>query len=179
MAVLLLLLAYNEVFSMTEKDLKKLSRADLLQMLIDQSAEVERLRSSLTKAENALMKREISIQNAGSIAEAALQLNGIFEAAQASCEQYMENIRTLSQRQEEVCTQMEKESREKADKLLADTEKRCADMEKQTKAECDAMVEKAKAESQAHWDAVKAKLDAFCEEHTILRDLLAITMQKR
>ena len=84
---------------MTEKDLKRLSRADLLEMLIDQSVELKKTKKRLRNAENKLGVREIAIDEAGSIAEAALQINGVFEAAQNACEQYMENIRTLSDRQ--------------------------------------------------------------------------------
>ena len=76
---------------MKEKDLRRLSRADLLEMLIDQSKEVQILREKLEKAEAELKKREIAIQNAGSIAEASLMLNGVFEAAQAACREYVEN----------------------------------------------------------------------------------------
>ncbi len=76
---------------MTEKELKRLSRADLLEMLIDQSKELQETREKLEKAEAQLKKREIAIRNAGSIAEASLILNGVFEAAQAACNEYMEN----------------------------------------------------------------------------------------
>ena len=68
---------------MTDNDVKKLSRKDLLEMLIDQSREIESLRAKLSEAEAALKKREIAIDKAGSIAEASLLLNGVFEAAQA------------------------------------------------------------------------------------------------
>ena len=55
---------------MTEKDLKKLSRADLLQMMIAQSEELQTLRERLQLAEGLLKERELQIDNAGSIAEA-------------------------------------------------------------------------------------------------------------
>jgi len=67
---------------MTEKELKRLSRADLLEMLIDQSKELRKTQKNLQKAKAELAKRKIAIDEAGSIAEAALRLNGIFEAAQ-------------------------------------------------------------------------------------------------
>ena len=67
---------------MTDKELKNLSRRDLLEMLIEQSKELQRLREKLAETEALLEKKEISISNVGSIAEAALQLNGVFEAAQ-------------------------------------------------------------------------------------------------
>lgn len=78
---------------MTEKEIRRLSRADLLEMLIDQSRELNELRSRLEAAEKELQYRQIVLQNAGSIAEAALKLNGVFEAAQAACDQYVESVR--------------------------------------------------------------------------------------
>lgn len=85
---------------MKEKDLKRLSRADLLEMLIDQSEELQKLRERLEQAEAELQKREIAIQNAGSIAEASLMLNGVFEAAQAACREYVENTHKYCERRE-------------------------------------------------------------------------------
>ena len=90
---------------MTERELRRLSRADLLEMLIDQSKEMEMLRQRLEVAEAALARREIIIGSAGSIAEASLKLNGIFEAAQAACEQYIENVRMLNERQDALYRQ--------------------------------------------------------------------------
>ena len=72
---------------MTNKELKKLSRAELLEMLIAQSKEVAALKEQLEKAEEQLNDRKIIIENAGSIAEASLQLNGVFEAAQNAAAQ--------------------------------------------------------------------------------------------
>ena len=114
---------------MTEKELRRLSRADLLEMLIAQSEELRDVKERLKSAEAILDSRVIEINTAGSIAEASLRLNGVFEAAQAACEQYMENIRLLNERSQLVCRQMEKESREQADRLLEETRRKCAQME--------------------------------------------------
>ena len=54
----------------------------------------------------------MTIDDAGSIAEAALQVNGVFEAAQKACEQYIDNIKNLSKRQEVICDQKMKECEE-------------------------------------------------------------------
>lgn len=97
---------------MTEKELKRLSRADLLEMLIEQSKEVQMLRKRLDAAEAALCRREIIIGSSGSIAEASLKLNGVFEAAQAACDQYIENIRLLNERQEAYYRQFERAKKE-------------------------------------------------------------------
>ena len=86
--------------SRTDQELKKLRRSDLLELLIAQEKENERLRSQVEQLEKRLADRAIDLEQAGSIAEAALRLNGVFQAAQAAADQYLENIRRLSEEPE-------------------------------------------------------------------------------
>lgn len=81
---------------MTDKDLKRLRRDELLEMLIAQSRKIEELQTELDAVRARLSSRDILIQEAGSIAEAAVRINGVFEAAQAAAEQYLENVRRMS-----------------------------------------------------------------------------------
>ena len=83
---------------MTDKELKRLSRRELLQMLLLQTQENERLKLRLEEAETALRDRRIMLEEAGSIAEASLRLHEVFDAAQAAAQTYLENIRALDQR---------------------------------------------------------------------------------
>lgn len=112
---------------MTDKELHKLGRRELLQLLLQQGREAEEQRLQLVETEEQLRqleenyerlrkrldqkdeqihqlrdtleaertKREIKLEEAGSIAEAALRLNGIFEAAQSAADQYLHNVRLL------------------------------------------------------------------------------------
>lgn len=91
---------------MTEKELKKLNRAELLQMLIIQTERVEALECELEKKEadyqkqlkelkDALADKKLKIEKVGSIAEASLALNRVFETAQQAADQYLENIKEL------------------------------------------------------------------------------------
>ncbi len=82
---------------MTDQELRKLNRTDLLELLLEQSKENEQLREELRQAQEKLASRKIEIDHAGSIAEAALRLNGVFEAAQQAAEQYLENVRRLAE----------------------------------------------------------------------------------
>ena len=85
-----------------EKDydrLRKLSRAELLELLLEESRENERLRAQLQEMNEKLADRAIRIERAGSIAEAALQLNGVFQAAEEAAAQYLENVRRLAEEQ--------------------------------------------------------------------------------
>jgi hypothetical protein len=77
---------------MTDKEMKKLKRAELLEMLLEQTRRVEALEAELEKKNAELESKRIAIQSAGNIAEAALKLNGVFEAAQRAAEQYIYNV---------------------------------------------------------------------------------------
>lgn len=76
---------------MTEKELRRLSRAELLEMLLAQTEENRQLKKELQEAEEALENRRIAIEESGTMAEAALRLNGVFEAADRAVQQYLEN----------------------------------------------------------------------------------------
>ncbi len=78
-------------------DLSKLSRKQLLELLLRQTKRADELELRLVELEKKLESRRIAELEAGSIAEAALRLNGVFEAAQAAADQYLENIRSCSQ----------------------------------------------------------------------------------
>lgn len=135
---------------MTERDLRKLNRTDLLELLLQQSREMDLLREELAAAKSQLSNRTIVMEQAGSIAEAALQLNGVFAAAESACAQYMDSIRNLSGRQEEVCQKMIQETQLKCDKMLAD----------------------AKYQSEVYWEVVNKKVDQLLDSQKGLRDLL-------
>ena len=148
---------------MTDQELRKLKRTELLELLLTQEKENEELRRQLQEARDRLEERKLSLDEAGSIAEAAMRLNGVFEAAQAAADQYLENVRSRSEGQESRCARLEAESRQEADRLLRETEERCT-----------AMLEGAKKESQAYWENVSARLEEYYNAHEGLRELLAI-----
>jgi len=135
---------------MKQPDLRNLSRGELLEILIEQGEELERLRDENERYRQQMQEKSINLQEAGSIAEAALKVNGVFEAAQKASEQYLENIQTLVGQQEE--------NAQKAKQMLAETEAWCASMKVQTQQQCDKMVEKAKRESLSYWTKVSRKL---------------------
>lgn len=82
---------------MTDRELKKLTRKELLELLIQQERELEQLQKKLRESEERTQSREIRISKAGSIAEAALALSGVFEAAQEAADQYLANIHRAEQ----------------------------------------------------------------------------------
>ena len=78
---------------MTDKELRHFNRSELLQMLITQGEENRRLKEELEETKKKLNERQLVMDNAGSIAEASLQLSGIFEAAEQAAKQYLESVK--------------------------------------------------------------------------------------
>lgn len=110
---------------MTAKELKKLSRKDLLEILLEQSKQLRQLRQELKQAQEALASRDIRLENCGSIAQAALELNGVFQAAEAAAQQYLDNM-----------ARMEQECQQAVQQRLAQTDETCQRILARTKAEC-------------------------------------------
>ncbi|MGM9640965.1 MAG: hypothetical protein ACI3V3_06320 [Faecousia sp.] len=148
---------------MTQRELKKMSRSDLLEMLLEQSRENDRLREQLQHAEELLNNRQLMLDEAGSIAEASLRINRVFETAQEAANQYLENIRALSGRQETVCEKMERETQQKCQRLLAETQEKC-----------DAMTKKAEEEANSAWEPLQEKLNQLMDQQAGLRELLGL-----
>lgn len=163
---------------MTEKEIRRLTRAELLEMLIRQSQELQRVQKELKAAGEALRSRQIALDEAGSIAEASLRLNGVFEAAQNACKQYTENIQTLSRQQEAVCVQREQESRERAEEMLKKAQVQADQTVQEAEARCAEMLCKAEQDSNAYWERVSRKMESFYREHKELADLLKATERK-
>lgn len=103
---------------MTDKELKKLSRADLLELLLIQTKETELLRQKLEAAEKALEQRQIRMTELGSLAEAMVEVNGVMAAAQAAAEQYLENIKAMEQETKSRCAEMIQVAWDEAQEIL-------------------------------------------------------------
>ena len=146
---------------MKTKELKRLSRGDLLEMLLDLSLENDRLNKELTELREAMAQRSIAVEESGSLAEAALKLNGIFEAAQAACDQYTENIRSRSENMEQTCRQMEDQAKAKCDQMLAETKQRCEEMIRKARKQAGALVEEG-----------RSRRESWAGEHQWLVDIL-------
>ena len=130
---------------MTDRELRKLSRTDLLEMLVDVNEELARVKQQLEVAEEKLNSRQILIDKAGSIAEAALQLIGVFETTGTADAQPVDNVQRFREQQEEMCRKIEWECREKARRRLEEVERRCMQMEAETAERCAEMLAMAKA----------------------------------
>lgn len=154
--------------AMSSRDLRRLSRSELLEMLIAQTKETEKLKVRLEEAEQKLANKTLVIEKAGSIAQASLQLNGVFEAAQKAADQYLDSVRT----QTKQIASREKEVVVRAERLLNETRSKCAALESETARKCEEMTRNAEAETALRWRELQGRMDAYLREHEELRSLL-------
>lgn len=77
---------------MTDKEFKRLSKGELIEIIYQMKVTETQLRAALDEANAKLEDRRLKLENAGSIAEAVVRLNGIFETAQKTADEYLEQI---------------------------------------------------------------------------------------
>ena len=118
---------------MTGNDAKKLKRAELLELLIEQTEENQRLTKAVKKLEEQLAQRVILMEEAGSIAEAALGLSKVFEQAQDAADRYLESVRQKEEEARKLLQQTEQSCQQQLEKTRA----QCEEMERQTRIECE------------------------------------------
>lgn len=102
---------------MTEKDLKKLNRYQLLEMLVIQTERADELQKRLQEAQEKLDARDVQMTVVGSIAEASLHLGGVFEAAQNAADIYMDAVKARA-------AQIEADATRRAEEILSEAERK-------------------------------------------------------
>lgn len=157
---------------MTDKEVSKLNRKELLEILLCMSKENEQLKKEIEELKEELKSRRIIIENSGSIAEAALKLNGIFEAAQQSADQYLENIRELTEQpkllkeKDEIPTVVEDTN--EINLLFDNREEFIKEYEEKERKITLSYYDG----SSDYYNELLKRLETFCDEHTDLKDII-------
>ena len=94
------------------RELKKISRSELIELLYELELENQKIRELNNDIQIKLDSKELIIKNSGSIAEAALKLNGVFDAAEKAAQQYLDNISDLDNQSSKIINQAKKEAEE-------------------------------------------------------------------
>ena len=79
---------------MAERELRRMNRMELIEIIYALKQHEEELeQQNAKKLCRQLADRTLRLEQVGSIAEAALSLNRVFEAAQAAADQYLESVK--------------------------------------------------------------------------------------
>jgi len=142
---------------MTDKEFKHLGKGELIEIIYELKKEEERLKGELAQANAKLEERNIKINTSGSIAEAAININGVFEAAQKAADQYLEQVRVANE----------------------DTEEKCQEMYAMTELECRKRIEETDREINKRWALFQEKTETLINAHAELTVLLGNASSKK
>ncbi|MGX8706987.1 MAG: hypothetical protein ACSW8J_10450 [bacterium] len=122
---------------MTDRELRRLHREDLLQILIAQQKQIQDLSAALEDTEKALSDRKIAIEESGSLAEAALKLNDVFSSAQQAADLYISETRERIDALRAEADAAVSKARAEAAEILRQARKEAADMLDDARREAD------------------------------------------
>jgi len=91
------------------KNLRKMSRKDLIEILLMMSKENDALKEELKEKSEIIEERKIIATKTGTIAAASLKINKVFETAQKAADEYLENVKKLEKQYKLECKRLEKE----------------------------------------------------------------------
>ena len=106
---------------MNGKELRRLRRKDLLEILLEQTRRIEELELELEKTKEKLNDKKVLLSNVGSLAEASLKLSDIFKAADEAIAIQIKNIEEMAKSKEK---KRKKELREMKKKIISDGERK-------------------------------------------------------
>ncbi len=87
---------------MADKELRRMNRTELIEIIYALQQNENNLRTENEELKEQLDDKAIRIERAGSIAEAALSLNHIFEDAQSAAEQYSYSLQSAYGQADEI-----------------------------------------------------------------------------
>ena len=103
---------------MTDKEFKRLSRSQLIDIIYLLQLKQEELTAENERLSKALEDKRLRISEAGNIAEASLEIHNVMQAAQDAAAHYLEEIRIMRAETEEQCRHLLEKARKDAEGIV-------------------------------------------------------------
>lgn len=140
-----------------KNDSMNLSKNEMIMVMHDQEQEIERLKAKVAELQGTIDNYEIKINETGTLAEASAQINNLFEAAQATIETYIANI---------------KKRDEKSEQILADVQKQADEIISEAETVAQKRLAAADVEIDEKWAVIESRLLVMYESHKGLQELV-------
>lgn len=134
-----------------------LSKNEMMMVMHDQEQEIEKLRSEVAELQEKLDSYEIKVSQSGSLAEASIKINGLFEAAEATVNTFIENMKLRDARSEEILADVEKQ----AEQIISEAE----EVARKRLAAADVEIDE-------KWAVIESRLLVMYESHKGLQELV-------
>lgn len=140
-----------------KNDSMNLSKNEMMMVMHDQEQEIERLKAKVAELQGTIDNYEIKISETGTLAEASAQINNLFEAAQATVETYIGNMRKREEKSEQLLADVQKQ----AEGIISDAE----DVAQKRLAAADVEIDE-------KWAVIESRLLVLYESHKGLKELV-------
>lgn len=134
---------------MADKELKRMNRGELIEIIYQYRIQVDDLTAQVSELTNALEERRLRMEKAGSIAEAAISVNKVFEAAQQAAEQYLYSIKFANEDRGnstcEAADEIIENAKREAEKIKQEAERKYNELISNGKNECAQMLTQAES----------------------------------
>lgn len=99
---------------MVSKELRKLNRRELIEVIYQMKKNEHQMQEKITALEAALEEKRLRISEAGSVAEAAVSITNVLNAAQEAADLYLHEIACMKAEAEQECERILAQARNTA-----------------------------------------------------------------
>ncbi|WP_037298333.1 hypothetical protein [Ruminococcus flavefaciens] len=115
---------------MTDKEFRKLKRGDLIAIIYEYQKKQEELVKEISELREQLESKNLKINKAGSIAEAVVGLDLLFETAQKTADDYIEQVRLANEEAEKKAAEIIKQAEDEAAEIVLKAKIKAANRKK-------------------------------------------------
>lgn len=171
---------------MTDKELRKMNRIELIEIIYALQQEEKRLEEEKKALEDRLEEWTIQNSEAGSIAEAAVKVNKIFEVAQMTADQYLEAVYAANAKSEAHAEQILEDARKEQEEILASAREKAEAIQEEAEAyrtrirnECNEKIAQTNEAVGKKWQEFDERVQSFLREHSELSVFLNLSNSVR
>lgn len=115
---------------MTDKEFRKLKRGDLIAIIYEYQKKQEELVKEISELREQLESKNLKINKAGSIAEAVVGLDLLFETAQKTADDYIEQVKLANAEAEKKAAEIIKQAEDEAAEIVLKAKLKAANKKK-------------------------------------------------
>ncbi len=153
---------------MTDKEFKRLSRRELIDIIYELQKQNEEKDAQIKRIQSELDDKTIKISNVGSIAEAAISLNNVFETAQSAADQYLESV----QKAAEETKAKQEQTKLQQEKLLEEAKKQAEETVSSAKEQAQKILDESEEQAKQKWTEFESRANDLIKAHKELQNLM-------
>ncbi len=106
-----------------KKELKSLKRGELIEIIYQLKKNEQELQNEISLLNIQLENKNLQFENVGSVAEAAISIADVFNAAQKAADIYLEEVKNRKENIDHECEMIRSEAQAEAEAIIGEAEK--------------------------------------------------------